>query len=249
MPIKLEDHPRGCGENRNVLSVSYSKAGSPPRMRGKPRAYPGAGCVYGITPADAGKTLLNAIQYALGEDHPRGCGENIPRIAVENPVGGSPPRMRGKLAEKYIPALLRRITPADAGKTSGWREVWQKEWDHPRGCGENVSEQAFPTYSKGSPPRMRGKLNHGSNRKYPKRITPADAGKTLSMNQTRSFPPDHPRGCGENRKNRKNLQEKLGSPPRMRGKHKEGLIFVSRDRITPADAGKTRRHKINCIRS
>ena len=27
----------------------------------------------------------------------------------------------------------------------------------------------------------------------------------------------------------------------MRGKHKEGLIFVSRDRITPADAGKTER--------
>ena len=66
--------------------------------------------------------------------------------------------MRGKLAEKYIPALLRRITPADAGKTFNPESVGGLEEDHPRGCGENwILNNACG-------------MDDG--------ITPADAGKT-----------------------------------------------------------------------
>ena len=34
--VFLEDHPRGCGENRDVTVSVAVKQGSPPRMRGKP---------------------------------------------------------------------------------------------------------------------------------------------------------------------------------------------------------------------
>ena len=51
-----QDHPRGCGENRQVLSGAGLRRGSPPRMRGKHRTAKGVYNMVGITPADAGKT-------------------------------------------------------------------------------------------------------------------------------------------------------------------------------------------------
>ena len=72
----LQDHPRGCGENRSRGLHGSMLSGSPPRMRGK-RTHGGdaVGCI-GITPADAGKTLLFEPDSPKGWDHPRGCGEN-----------------------------------------------------------------------------------------------------------------------------------------------------------------------------
>ena len=70
-------------------------------------------------------------------------------------------------------------------------------------------------------------------------ITPADAGKTIFLYSFLSKNRDHPRGCGENRIMSSNLSRAPGSPPRMRGKPQKALKRHSRDRITPADAGKT----------
>ena len=59
-PASLQsgDHPRGCGENGGHVATVRDGVGSPPRMRGKRLE----GQVFisrkGITPADAGKTLL-----------------------------------------------------------------------------------------------------------------------------------------------------------------------------------------------
>ena len=51
---------------------------------------------------------------------------------------------------------------------------------------------------------------------------------------------DHPRVCGENRKESKLVREFVGSPPRVRGKLC-GLYRVTTERgITPACAGKTK---------
>ena len=70
--------------------------------------------------------------------------------------------------------------------------------DHPRGCGENSNGQSRTRLCPGSPPRMRGKLEEESNAYRYKRITPADAGKTLFRRQRVAGHKDHPRGCGEN---------------------------------------------------
>ena len=51
-----EDHPRGCGENMLYQALFAVAVGSPPRMRGKLFVPPIAYDVFGITPADAGKT-------------------------------------------------------------------------------------------------------------------------------------------------------------------------------------------------
>ena len=95
------DHPRGCGENVADVPFKVFAIGSPPRMRGKRIEKISCSAGRGITPADAGKTLVSAWSKVDNKDHPRGCGENYAFSACVISLKGSPPRMRGKLC---IPA-------------------------------------------------------------------------------------------------------------------------------------------------
>ena len=74
---RQEDHPRGCGENISRRCPTGNAPTSPPRMRGKHQSnglyYP----LLGITPADAGKTIIAHFISSCNQDHPRGCGENF----------------------------------------------------------------------------------------------------------------------------------------------------------------------------
>ncbi len=90
----------------------------------------------------------------------------------------SPPRMRGKRTNDVNYTLTLGITPADAGKTSVATSYVIYGKDHPRGCGENSSDNVKCSFDLGSPPRMRGKLKHISFNFKCNGITPADAGKT-----------------------------------------------------------------------
>ena len=150
--------------------------------------------------------------------------------------------MRGKPYAGATLATSIRITPADAGKTLCRSLSPAEQKDHPRGCGENSTKRRPPLRCRGSPPRMRGKLAIRERTANRHRITPADAGKTLHNLTCFSALQDHPRGCGENKYKPYTNVLGLGSPPRMRGKQthnrNEGIL----SRITPADAGKTKKH-------
>ena len=192
-----------------------------------------------ITPADAGKTEYRLQQQNILWDHPRGCGENIYcRIEGED-AAGSPPRMRGKQSATFLRESVRRITPADAGKTNRAARHRRSHWDHPRGCGENNAATVMKPGTPGSPPRMRGKPADAATTPAPTRITPADAGKTRNIRSPQNPLKDHPRGCGENVQAEQAAPYDIGSPPRMRGKHCQGLLDAWLTGITPADAGKT----------
>ena len=148
--------------------------------------------------------------------------------------------MRGKLFLFRGICSPCRITPADAGKTRFRPPTVAKDRDHPRGCGENPIRDRPQERPRGSPPRMRGKRRSARLFAVPYRITPADAGKTQV---DRAFGPevkDHPRGCGENQSLLLVHEHRVGSPPRMRGKRNPTYEDFGEDRITPADAGKTR---------
>ena len=154
-----EDHPRGCGENRQARQCGLHSLGSPPRMRGK----------------------LNGVRrYArFVVDHPRGCGENDTEQSISEMNEGSPPRMRGKLSSCGFRVPKLGITPADAGKTRPPTVARDSLRDHPRGCGENRVPLAEIDIQGGSPPRMRGKHYSIYCCIRQARITPADAGKTI----------------------------------------------------------------------
>ena len=187
-------------------------------MRGKLQQSVGTSFVFGITPADAGKTRKASPSTHQWTDHPRGCGENQDVSATSRKTAGSPPRMRGKLLLPVQPDRTARITPADAGKTRLQRQLFAELRDHPRGCGENLPSATGTATILGSPPRMRGKPLKKAIESGENRITPADAGKTKSLAGGVRRTRDHPRGCGENFPADSPVKPCTGSPPRMRGK-------------------------------
>ena len=69
-------------------------------------------------------------------------------------------------------------------------------------------------------------------------ITPAYAGKSARILKRRTEKRDHPRVCGEKAVCSAVARQRLGSPPRMRGKASCVWIFARLIGITPAYAGK-----------
>ena len=147
-------------------------------MRGKLARHVYRPHTAGLIPAHAGKTRSAFIAFAAGRAHPRACGENHRWGEVSGDVGGSSPRMRGKLHLQVRAHRKRRLIPAHAGKTfdRGWLKP--RERAHPRACGENVPPIRGVYEVSGSSPRMRGKLDSLPGGPGPRRLIPAHAGKT-----------------------------------------------------------------------
>ena len=107
--------------------------------------------------------------------------------------------MRGKVLCGRSSAGRHGITPAYAEKRGRTIRVNRTVKDYPRVCGEKMVSMIPHRRSRGSPPRMRGKvcifflvtLSFG--------ITPACAGKSFLTGCSSSSARDHPRVCGEKR--------------------------------------------------
>ena len=132
-----------------------------------------------------------------------------------------------------------RITPAYAGKRGAAGSIGSRSQDHPRVCGEKAPPMYNSVCAKGSPPRMRGKDNGvvASGDNYG--ITPAYAGKSKISKSVKLKKRDHPRICGEKKRNFFPVEWPKGSPPHMRGKGNKGAGRVAIAGITPAYAGKS----------
>ena len=92
----IQDHPRLCGEKPKPPLPLVRNRGSPPPMRGKDVFGGLSDRGFGITPAYAGKRLLQRPVFLPSQDHPRLCGEKA-KVEQDKPkVLGSPPPMRGK---------------------------------------------------------------------------------------------------------------------------------------------------------
>ena len=110
------DHPRLCGEKQVLRFHRHSHAGSPPPMRGKDGFLCRCRLLVGITPAYAGKSIVERRCKSQWRDHPRLCGEKVSAVGVFSPFNGSPPPMRGKGEAPDLSYHTERITPAYAGK-------------------------------------------------------------------------------------------------------------------------------------
>ena len=150
--------------------------------------------------------------------------------------------MRGKRPWRGRVPSAKRITPADAGKTRASIYAFCDCKDHPRGCGENATLRQPIGATRGSPPRMRGKLSATPHCRIQGRITPAGAGKTMKEVPCVCVDEDHPRRCGENSACTGFCTVLGGSPPQVRGKHAAQKARFLTLRITPAGAGKTVHH-------
>ena len=111
-----------------------------------------------ITPAYAGKSVVDSPVEPVNGDHPRVCGEKWDKLPSETKQKGSPPHMRGKDVKLTMNAGQLRITPAYAGKSSPWLSGFCRLL--------------------GSPPHMRGKVLPSPILAAPIGITPTYAGKS-----------------------------------------------------------------------
>ena len=146
-------------------------------MRGKVTVCKSEHLLHRITPAYAGKRRgwYNWLHSLW--DHPRLCGEKVtfPQQLISHK--GSPPPMRGKVRRLHSVLARFGITPAYAGKSASTRSADRCMQDHPRLCGEKAGGVKMEIDVKGSPPPMRGKEFPSKISTYPRRITPAYAGK------------------------------------------------------------------------
>ena len=169
------------GEKWKIGYLSRNRKGSPPHGRGKvcspQRSQPGLG----ITPAWAGKSLSGLKKGPAFKDHPRMGGEKRRLSECAQWAEGSPPHGRGKGLLRRVWLLPLGITPAWAGKRSGWLTVQSGPRDHPRMGGEKRQAQRFSVRRIGSPPHGRGKVSVQPNKKERMGITPAWAGKSPQL--------------------------------------------------------------------
>ena len=206
------------GEKGRDRGARLPRLGSPPRGRGKD-AFKLAGLIVeGITPAWAGKSVVDADDVLLAGDHPRVGGEKLHgRVHIVS-GRGSPPRGRGKASFRSGCRSVSRITPAWAGKSASDGFVVVLGEDHPRVGGEKFRGGAVRCGERGSPPRGRGKDPVHDELRGVLGITPAWAGKRRDRQRQGSPLWDHPRVGGEKEFIRPGLGQITGSPPRGRGK-------------------------------
>ena len=172
------EHPRVCGENAGEPCWNAASAGTSPRMRGKQVRIRQAGANRRNIPAYAGKTHPTYSGYTWAAEHPRVCGENSVVGEYSNVVGGTSPRMRGKLTVVSGNTGIVRNIPAYAGKTTLSELRKSAEAEHPRVCGENFVPGLMPLWEIGTSPRMRGKRPKSQEIFRTHRNIPAYAGKT-----------------------------------------------------------------------
>ena len=105
--------------------------------------------------------------------------------------------MRGQVLTEFMAFSVVRITPAYAGKSTLNSSEVHVIQDHPCVCGEKAPYLDTIGTARGSPLRMRGKVNLFRFSPVIGRITPAYAGKSLMLQQNTLSIKDHPCVCGE----------------------------------------------------
>ena len=177
LPKPLQDHPRGCGEERLILSATSYHLGSSPRVRGRAAIHLAVLARAGIIPAGAGKSYRASWTDEELGDHPRGCGEEISVLGITFSHSGSSPRVRGRGTPLWARVVWCRIIPAGAGKSHIYYDQSAVFEDHPRGCGEESWTPNSAPPRSGSSPRVRGRVHRRALGLPRQGIIPAGAGK------------------------------------------------------------------------
>ena len=193
----------------------------------------------GIIPAYAGNTCGFSTRFSNHWDHPRICGEHRPTSPISWTRPGSSPHMRGTLDRTQRHTAIPGIIPAYAGNTGSLKMRLPLDGDHPRICGEHVSEITGTTGEGGSSPHMRGTLEVVVVGGGVIGIIPAYAGNTNGYVARILFFRDHPRICGEHHVNNNGIGTVAGSSPHMRGTPIYIPAPCQSRRIIPAYAGNT----------
>ena len=173
-----------CGEHLRKPLMMEEPAGSSPHVRGARDT----GWLWVHGPACAGSTVLCRTETSQSRDHPRMCGEHLPRPDASWSRQGSSPHVRGAQAVGLIIASSVGIIPACAGSTGFRGNQRRRYWDHPRMCGEHQLTTTDKAKGQGSSPHVRGARAATASRHQVLGIIPACAGSTSAAYSSTDFP-------------------------------------------------------------
>ncbi len=171
-----------------------------------------------FTPTRVGKTPSPRRSRSAETVHPHACGEDSPGFHAYWSPAGSPPRVWGRLWNRFGSWMPCRFTPTRVGKTTSTARLLISGAVHPHACGEDraTKQSRFPLV--GSPPRVWGRLSRGGTNAMSNRFTPTRVGKTLSISPSNQATKVHPHACGEDLRLGDRRQHDHGSPPRVWGR-------------------------------
>ena len=149
--------------------------------------------------------------------------------------------MRGAAFALPRIGMTRRIIPARAGSSESRKQRRECGEDHPRACGEQPVALLESHHVSGSSPRVRGADLRVLGALVKRRIIPARAGSSGTVNVCVVLVGDHPRACGEQFFSGTPGQIVGGSSPRVRGAVSRDARVPAPVRIIPARAGSSER--------
>ena len=153
-----KDHLRVCGADDAQEAKAKTEEGSPPRVRSRPMVAARDRRRQGITSACAEQTYSTRIRNRETGDHLRVCGADQRVRVKRHGERGSPPRVRSRLSLRSIQATSLRITSACAEQTWRDRTMTRRHRDHLRVCGADKTLDDLLGLGRGSPPRVRSRL-------------------------------------------------------------------------------------------
>ena len=160
-------------------------------------------------------------------------------IRRDRSPGGSSPRARGALAERFVEIEAKGIIPACAGSTTTRVGTWTPARDHPRVRGEHARGLISSQLPRGSSPRARGAPYSYRATGIEAGIIPACAGSTTGRPRPPGCAWDHPRVRGEHVIPHRLAGYPRGSSPRARGALEAIPDEEVSPGIIPACAGST----------
>ena len=212
-------HPRVCGGSPRSSTAPATKAGTSPRVRGKPQFTSVEGEEVRYIPACAGEAARRPLHHRPGAVHPRVCGGSSLRSRISSSDNGTSPRVRGKRRLWNWGKTPMRYIPACAGEALQYTQACIAWRVHPRVCGGSATSSLVRLSSSGTSPRVRGKLVDAADPRLDRGYIPACAGEARLPPPERRLGRVHPRVCGGSPYQMRSMSRSHGTSPRVRGKH------------------------------
>ena len=227
--------------NTGLLVVGHYRFPAHPRSRGEHLPPPRSSRHFrGSSPLARGTRLACLRAFASKRLIPARAGNTSPPRHVARPEGGSSPLARGTrlIAPNFSPPA--RLIPARAGNT--WERALNnmRASAHPRSRGEHEAIVAGMFPPRGSSPLARGTRNLNTAGHANRRLIPARAGNTESVNFHGGGSSAHPRSRGEHLNTEPIASVTDGSSPLARGTRHTAFDTRLGLRLIPARAGNTK---------
>ena len=166
-------------------------------------------------------------------------GEDVTRAMFSTWHSETPPRAWGRPSPLPRSPRVSRNTPTCVGKTQVVQEGNGAGRKHPHVRGEDRKPIMGNSGLTETPPRAWGRLPVDDAMRKPTRNTPTCVGKTPQGRQTRCQPEKHPHVRGEDAPLKRQMCDKLETPPRAWGRLNRGELTKNPTGNTPTCVGKT----------